>query len=189
MRVICRLFATSNFATFDITKASSTKLTFFISRAAARLAGDRLYEASFIINLGVALAATSEYAAASEHYKEALLITREIGDKRGEAIVLMNLGMAQSALGDYENAIKLVYRAIEINRQNIPFESNGIELINLALLLIGRGETEKSVALYEEGLEDIKRHGDLIALQTALSNLGNAYAQTGKYSGAINLFS
>jgi protein O-mannosyl-transferase len=121
-------------------------------------------------NLGVALAAKGDLAAAIVQYQKAL----EIKPDYSEA--LNNLGVALVAKGDVEAAIVQYQKALEIKPDYVEVR------YNLGSALAGQGEYEAAITQYRKALEIKPDYAE------ALNNLGAALASKGEYAAAITQY-
>ncbi|ROS38825.1 tetratricopeptide repeat protein [Amycolatopsis thermoflava] len=112
--------------------------THHAARAAAEAAGDRWALAATTANLGVGLIDRGDIRDASECYREALALYREIGDEHGESTVLAHQAWARHYLGDHRGALADLREALEFyervgNARNAAITRRGIALVLTAL--------------------------------------------------------
>jgi tetratricopeptide (TPR) repeat protein len=98
-------------------------------------------------NLGITAQAQEDYAAARDHYEEALEIWRELGDK-STAYPLLGLGKLAFHQGNYEAAGRLMRESLLIRRD--IGEKRGIAqcLEGLADLATAKGDPERAARLW-----------------------------------------
>jgi len=79
--------------------------------------GDRVGEANYFGNLGIAYGFLGQSHRAIEFLEQSLDISREIGDRVGEAHSLGNLGNAHQSLEQYHRAIEFHQQSLDISRE------------------------------------------------------------------------
>lgn len=93
-----------------------------------------------------------------------------------------NIANEYAGLNDIDNAIKYMVKAIEIDRKFLGDKKDlAIHLINLSNFYLSQKEYEKTIESLNEGVELIKKDGDLYWLMTGLSYRSRAYFYVGEF--------
>ena len=145
--------------------------------------------ASMLREVGDALAASGDAAAALEGYDDALATARDIGDAELRAAVeltaLSALGNCHYGRGDFRRARAAHMRALTLSRKLGDKESEGSDLGNLGAAYLALGEADKSAKCHEAALAIARALGDAGAEAIELANLGNAMRALGKAPQAV----
>jgi tetratricopeptide (TPR) repeat protein len=122
---------------------------------------------------------------ATNFYREARDITREIGDRRMEGVWLGDLGRTHHDLGQFERAIELHEEALAIAREIGDYRSESIWLGELGLSYRAIGQVERAIKHYEQALVIARDVGDRQEEGRYLGNLGRAYHALGQFGRAV----
>jgi tetratricopeptide (TPR) repeat protein len=145
---------------------------------AARHLGDRLGEASALIDLGIVRYLTRDYMDAAEVVEGALGIYRDCGDRLGEANALRELGVIRRLTGNYKGAADTTKAALRIYRAIGDRLGQANALANLDYP--GTADT------IEAALRIYRAIGDRLGQASALSDLGKARWRMGDYLRAAS---
>ncbi len=94
-----------------------------------------------------------------------------------------NIANEYSGIGDIDNAIKYMKKAIEIDRRFFGDKKDlAIHLINLSSFYLSKKEDKEAIKNLTEGIEMIRKDGDLYWLMTGLSYRAKGYFYVGELS-------
>ena len=133
-----------------------------------------------------------EYAAADQHYQEALAISEELGDRHGIAEATYNLafvfaaemegGEPDWALG--QNSLRLLRDALAQFEELGDLAGVAKAKGNIAFLLGGMGDLETARPLLEEAIASYRQLGDMFHLADALIAYGHGFQMLGQLEQA-----
>ncbi|MBC8449371.1 MAG: tetratricopeptide repeat protein [Chloroflexi bacterium] len=149
---------------------------------------DRSLQTTNLGSLGFAYHYLGQIRQATEFYKRALIITREIGNRRNEGNLLGNLGIVYSDLGQVEQAIGYYQQALAISREvgDRRGEGNMLGIRGVAYRLLG--QVERAIVHSQQALAISREIGDWNAEGVWLGNLGTAYRQLGQLGRSIEYY-
>jgi predicted ATPase/DNA-binding CsgD family transcriptional regulator/DNA-binding XRE family transcriptional regulator len=135
-------------------------------------------------NLGGLAYGRSDFAAAGEHWQNALETFRALGEPRQVGILLNNLGLVADREGDPDRATSLIAESAVIRREIGDQAGLTSSLINLASLAARRGDERAARTLGEEALDLARSLGQRMQTGAALEELARADFRSQDYAGA-----
>lgn len=153
--------------------------------AAARAAGNRQRECSYLGNV-----ANSEHAlglrdAALRRFNEAVTLARSLGDRPHEAMWLGNLAGILTESGAHAQAIPLLERSLSLNEE-LDDRSGVLQCLgNLGHSHYLTSDFRQAASKYEAALELARDLGDKVAEAALVGSLGNASHHLGEYHAAL----
>jgi tetratricopeptide (TPR) repeat protein len=139
--------------------------------------GDRWFEASANLYLGVVAHDQGEYSQAWQYLSKALTIMRELGDPSMIGLTLRNAGRTAQALGRLNDAEQLLRSSLELSRETGHHLGTGQALDSLGQLTYAQGRYEEAQAFFLEAVNQFREMGDMMSLSRVLSHQGfNAMA-------------
>jgi len=145
---------------------------------------DRRSEAQSLHSLGNVYLSQGDYAAAEEHYQEALNIRRAEGHRQGEADSLSVLGVIHDELGDYSAARDYYEQALTIYHATGDRRGQTMALSNLGVVYCDMGDYEAARENHQQALELRRTIGDRWGEAVSLVNLGLVYQGLGDHEAA-----
>ena len=134
---------------------------------------------------GVAYRELGELDQASENYRQAAELRRQIGDLRGYATTLRNLGGIYLVRGDHAAAESNLNAALKILEQ-IGDRAGIADVLNdSGVLEEGRGQYAAALDHYRRALKLRRELGDQRTVGESLNNVGYAYYLLGQYDNAV----
>ncbi len=98
-----------------------------------------------------------------------------------------NIANEYAGMNDIESAIKYMMKAIEIDRKFLGNKKDlAIHLINISDFYLSQKKDKKAIESLNEGIQLIKKSGDLYWLMIALSYRSKAYFYVGEYKKSTN---
>ena len=159
---------------------------FSTDRVLAQTSTSHKAEAARLLKQGIEQVQTSQFKAAEQSWRKALIIYREIKDRQGEGNVLANLGLVYDSQGDYTKAIEYYQQSLAILQKIKDRLGEEAVLSNLGLAYNNLGDSAKAIEYYQQSLAIAKDIKDRLGEGTSLSNLGLAYDSQGDYAKAID---
>jgi tetratricopeptide (TPR) repeat protein len=156
--------------------------------AAARWRKDRVAEAWYLGNLGIAYGDLGERRHAIELHEQCLAIARETGDLNTVGSALMNLGLTYADLEENRRAIEFYEQRLVLAREAGDHRAEGDTVNNMGLAYAALGENGRAIELYENRLAMARETGDQRGMIATLNNMGLAYAAVGENDRAIKLY-
>ena len=153
-----------------------------------REAGDRRWEATTLLNLGVLLFRLNHAEKAGERYEQALAIQREIGDRRGEGSTLSNIANVHHTLNHYAEAREAYEQALAIRREVGDRSGESATLGNLGNVYKDLGEYELARDTYEQALVIVREVKNRRGEGVLLSNLGNVFGELTQFDRARDFY-
>ncbi|WP_431683783.1 tetratricopeptide repeat protein [Kitasatospora sp. KL5] len=161
--------------------------------------GDRHGEGSALTNLGVALKEVRRFDDAIDAHNRAADIFNDLGNRHNEGQALTNLGLALQEVRRFDDAIDAHNRAADIFTDLGNRHNEGQALTNLGLALQEVGRFDDAIDAHNRAADiftDLgNRHGKGQALNnlgdrysegSALTNLGVALMEVGRFDDAID---
>jgi CHAT domain-containing protein len=156
-----------------------------VAHVVAQTVDARKVEADRLFQQGIQQFQISQFEAALQSWKQALVIYRQIKDRWGEGSALGNLGVAYHFLGNYVKAIAYHEQRLAIAREIQDRQGEGNALGNLGNTYHSLGNYAKAIAYHEQILAIVREIKDRQGEGNALGNLGLAYHFLGNYAKAI----
>ena len=153
-----------------------------------RQAGDTWRLAVALVDLGINLQHSGDFAQATELMMECIAICRATGDQRGLAHALTWLAFNFSRIGSLEKCVSLIRESMAINQSIGDKASMADGLMWMGRLMIWQGQFEESFGLLEQCLPLYNDLGDrynstfVYAILGLGSMLGGKYGQVEHYS-------
>jgi adenylate cyclase len=149
---------------------------------------DKAGLAQVLIETGMVLNRTGEYAHAREPLNAGLALAREAGDKLGAAQALNNLGNVANNQGDNNVARALYDESLSLRREMGDKAGISASLSNLGIVARSQGDYAAARALTEESLSLDREMGDTWGIAASLNNLGLVAYHEGDYTAAQSLY-
>jgi len=174
---------------FDLRKAWDEWLwTHEIGLASARASGDRFGEAAILTGLGHAHYYPRRFADATDCYRRAGRLWREIGDRRGEAAILNAVGNVHLEQRDLDQALDHYRDALRIDRAIGDRHGEGVVLNNLAETHCELGAFDRALDYASAALAASRETGYRRIEAFSLCHLARALAATGSLGEALARF-
>ena len=125
--------------------------------ALARDVGDRRFESTSLMQLGILAFQLGRYGAARDYYRQALDIARAIGDRSVESGVINNLGDTERLLGNYPAAFELFQAGRRLCAEIGQRMADAYLLCNMAHVAFLRGEPGESLEWSTQASRDRRR--------------------------------
>ena len=154
---------------------------------AARHIGDRLGQASALLNLGIVRWLTADYPGAAGALAEALGISRDLGDRLGQASALLDMGAVRWLTGDYPGAAEALAQALGIFRDLSDRRGEADALNRLGVVRWLTGEYQDAAEAQQEALDIFRAFGDRRGEADALNRLGGVRRLIGDYPAAADV--
>jgi tetratricopeptide (TPR) repeat protein len=151
---------------------------------AAQHIGDRLGQATALLDLGTVQWLAGDYPGADQALGEALGMYRDLGDRLGQANALSALGAVRRMTGDYPGADQALGDALAVYRDlgdrlgqaNVLKDAGSVRRLT--------GDYQDADLALEAALGIYRDLGDRRGQASALLDLGHVRQLTGDYSGA-----
>jgi tetratricopeptide (TPR) repeat protein len=153
-----------------------------------RSRSDRVGLQAALGNQALILQACGDLNGATEMYKEAESIARELGNKEVLSRSLNNQGMILFARGNLDGAMAIYQESERICRELGDKHGLQVLLNNQANILQSRGNLDGAMAMYKEKERICRESGDQDGLQLALGNQANILSARGELDGAMALY-
>jgi CHAT domain-containing protein/tetratricopeptide (TPR) repeat protein len=154
----------------------------------AQSSTDRKAEADRLWQQGLQQSTVNQWEAASQFYKQALAIYREIGDRQGEGQMLMSLGTAATILGNYAQALEYHQQSLTIMRQIGNRLIEAYELNTLGSVYSILGDEVKTLEYYQQSLAVAREIKNRQVEGATLQILGAFYVEQGEYAQGISFY-
>ncbi|MEV1076712.1 BTAD domain-containing putative transcriptional regulator [Streptomyces sp. NPDC050211] len=162
---------------FDITRTGL---------GAARAAHDRTGEAWSLIDVACALTQIQRYDEAIDHFRQSMVLCRELGDAYGRCLALVNLGYVYRRIGRPDKGVEYCRRGLVVYRAlGNPFGREGNILANLGDAYQQMGRFDEAIGVLERALPTLRAEGDRWGEGTALDVLGTAHHRLGRLDDAV----
>ncbi|HEU4389413.1 MAG TPA: CHAT domain-containing protein [Blastocatellia bacterium] len=147
--------------------------------------GDRLMEATTLLNLGSVSHNLSEAAEAIRYFEQALPIWRALGHTRGEAQTLNNIGWANVSFGEWRRSLDYYNQALPLRRAAGDRRGEAQTLTNIGAAYDALGEPNRAIDHYGRAIDLARDIGDRGIEAYVLSNLSLLYRHTGETQKAL----
>ena len=149
------------------------------AREAARQTGDQAAEATALSHAAGVYWQQSRYQQATDHLRQALVLSRQAGDRGREADTLTNLAVICTAQGRYQEAIALNAQALDTFRQVGDLLGEMRCLGNLGNTEERQGRYQQAARHHCQSLAIAREKDDRLMECSALTNLGTARMRQG----------
>jgi CHAT domain-containing protein/Tfp pilus assembly protein PilF len=149
---------------------------------------ENLEQAEKLLQQGIERYKFSQFEAAIESWKLALILYQKLQNRTGEGAVFGNFGIAYRALGNYAKAIDYLQQALAIQQELNDRKRQLIVLANLGNAYESIGESEQAIEKYQQSLQIAQSIGDIFGEGVALGSLGIVFASLGDYKPAIQYY-
>ncbi|MBK7130908.1 MAG: CHAT domain-containing protein [Crocinitomicaceae bacterium] len=150
--------------------------------------GNKNYAARSLLAMGRAKSQIGHYTEAINHYKNCLLLRREIGDTLSIAQTLNNIGNAYSDKGDTESAYANYLEAVQLITAIEDTFTLSILYNNLGIFFQDIGDLAMAINYYEQAIKLKRQLKDEKGEAVAMLNLGVAYFYIGDFNMAMNCY-
>ncbi|WP_151482911.1 AfsR/SARP family transcriptional regulator [Streptomyces albicerus] len=155
---------------------------------AARAAHDRVGEAWGLMDMACALTQVHRYEEAIDHFRQVMVLCRELGDTVGRCQALSNLGYVYRRIGRPDKAVEYGRRALVVNRGLDYAWREGTILVNLGDAYEQLGRCEEAIGCLKEALTVVRTIGDSWIEGIALDILGTAHHRLQRYDDAVEYY-
>lgn len=155
--------------------------------ALSRQQRDQKGEQTALANLGIMYRNRGEVRRSIGFFKKSLTLALARSDQRAEGTALSNLGTSHAALGEIHIALTYQQRALSISQELKNWRDVGHRLGDMGLLLVDH-DPHRSITLFIEQLKIARQLQDRRSEAAAIGNLGKAFALSGRYAVAKELF-
>jgi tetratricopeptide (TPR) repeat protein len=153
---------------------------------AAHHTNDQATQARVLIHLGLIHWVQGRYQQATDHYQQALTISRDIGYRAGEALGLTGLGIVHGLRGRYQQATDHNQQALTICRETSFRIGEALALTQLGLVDWRRGRYQQAIDHYQQALTVSRGIGYRVGEALALNDLGIVHGLQGHYQQATD---
>ena len=148
-----------------------------LALAAFTAAGDRYHQAITRLSLGLALANSSQFRPALDHFEPAAQIFASLGDQRRLAVARNTIGGMFEVLGDPIRSRDSYQLALNAHRANADRAGEALLLNNLGILEVTLGNYQAALSNYRLALPIVAATGDrrreaLMQHNLAVTHLG-----------------
>lgn len=140
-------------------------------------------QAQTFYNLGVTYYTVGAYAAAIDHYQQALKLAQAAQDGLTTAQARLGLGTTYGALGD--NAKAIAYYEQSLTSPQLPPQFQAIALRNLAITQLNQDNPTAAAAYQQQSLKLAQQLNNRQQVGQVLADLGTTYFSAGNYRQAI----
>ncbi len=151
---------------------------------AARMLGDKEYQAECHHNLGVTCQELGDYDEAEKQYEHSLRMWKELDHPYGLAATVHEMGRLSARRGRYTVAEDYYRRSLAIKEQINDQVGLAATLECLGGLEAERGQYEKAYAYYQRALEIAQESNNKLNLMVVLHDLGDLFRLQGRYLDA-----
>jgi predicted ATPase/DNA-binding SARP family transcriptional activator len=137
--------------------------------------------AAALVDLGINLQHSGNYAEATEPLMECIAMRRDIGDQRGLAYALTWLAFNFSRIGSLEKCESLMRESMAINQSIGDKASMADGLMRMGRLMVWQGKFEESFGLLEQSLPLYRDLGDRYNLTFAYTLITLGRMLAGEY--------
>lgn len=138
----------------------------------ARKYGDRWFESSANLYLGIVAHDQGEYSQAWQYLSKALDVMREVGDPSMIGLALRNAGRTAQALGRLSDAEQFLRSSLELSRETDHHLGTGQALDSLGQLTYAQGRHDEAQAFFLEAADQFREMGDRMSLCRVLCHQG-----------------
>jgi tetratricopeptide (TPR) repeat protein/DNA-binding SARP family transcriptional activator len=151
---------------------------------AAHHTNDHTTEALALTHLGLVYWEQGRYQQATDHYQQALAISRDIGDRIGEAFALTGVGVVYWQQGRYQQATDHHQQALAISRENGSQVGEILALAHLGLVHWQQGRYQQTTDHLQQAVAISRDIGYRAVEAFALAGLGFVHGRQGRYQQA-----
>jgi predicted ATPase/DNA-binding SARP family transcriptional activator len=134
--------------------------------------GDRWFESSAALYLGIVAHDEGEYSLAWQYLSNALAIMRELGDPSMIGLTLRNAGRTAQALGRLNDAEQFLHSSLELSRETDHHLGTGQALDSLGQLTYAQGRYAEAQTFFLEAANQFREMGDRMSLSRVLCHQG-----------------
>ncbi|HEY9869087.1 MAG TPA: CHAT domain-containing protein [Candidatus Obscuribacterales bacterium] len=145
---------------------------------------DVVGQANALVNLSVVARSRGSAETALGYLDRALPLLKDAGDNRLLGAALMELGATKSDLGKPDEAMVSYREALKVFQDDFELVSKGKVLLAMGQIQLKLGRPDEACAGLEEARTILKEHQPRSWYIDALTALGTAYAETGKFADA-----
>jgi tetratricopeptide (TPR) repeat protein len=156
-----------------------------VARDAAKRAADPNGRAIAHAGAGRAESMLGRYAAAAEHFGQALEIFKQLGDRVGQANAHLDLVRVFERQARHPDALRHACQALELYRSADHRIGHAGALNAIGWIHVQLGEHRRALAYCQESLELHQEIGDARGQANAWDSLGYAHHHLGHYEQAI----
>jgi tetratricopeptide (TPR) repeat protein len=150
--------------------------------------GNRTLEAIATVNLGDAHKKLENFAAAKQHFEEALALAKEIKVPKVEILALDGLGQIQTGLGNIEAALGLHQEALHRSKETGDAESEIEALLNLGRDHLALGQAIRATDLLSSALGAATKAEHKKFIIESHTLLSEAFEKVGNLQKALEHF-
>jgi tetratricopeptide (TPR) repeat protein/transcriptional regulator with XRE-family HTH domain len=154
---------------------------------AAHRTGDRLSQASALIDLGNLRRLTGDYPGSAKVLEQALDIYRDLGSRLGQANALNHLGNIRRTTGDYPGSAEALEQALGIYRDVGDRLGQADALNELGETRLHADDYPGAARAQEQALDIYRDLGSRLGQANALNYLGGVRRTMGDYPGSAEV--
>jgi tetratricopeptide (TPR) repeat protein/transcriptional regulator with XRE-family HTH domain len=151
---------------------------------AARGLGDRVAEATALLNAGNVYLHQGHYQQGTDSIRPALALYQAAGNVTGQARALAALGLGSLFLGRPERAVDCFSQSLALHRQHGDLIGEARALGNLGFAALRQGRYADAAGYLRESLAVCRDAGDLRGQARARANLGEIELRQDRYAEA-----
>ena len=155
-----------------------------LAASSARIAGDRIGEASSQMGIGRACLTLGDHVEARRHLDVALRLVEEIGHEGGQAAVLNLLGKLEMQRGDPAAALDLYRRSLKIVQRNDDQRGLCWTSCRIGEVLRAAEQHDRALVYLTRAQILAERSGDQSAYASTMIEIGLAHRDRGDHSSA-----
>lgn len=153
---------------------------------AARAAHDRTGEAWSLGDVAAALMSMRRFDEAIGHFRQAMVLCRELGDTHGRCQAVGNLGNAYLQAGRLDQAVEYTRRALALHQANANTWGQGIALANLGDAYRRLGRYDEATDHLEQALAVLRATGNRWVEGVTLDTLATLQHRLNHHDDAIH---
>jgi tetratricopeptide (TPR) repeat protein len=145
--------------------------------------GDKLFEATTLLYLGVDYYDTGDPQKALTFYTSALPLFRSVGDRSGEAATRDYIGVTHQSFGESERALGYFRDALALARSIGDKQFEGQILHDVGMAYYSLGEMQSALDFQRQALKVTQLYGDHVWEAHILHHIGEIYVWEGGFRG------
>lgn len=149
-------------------------------------AGDKSFEATTLLYLGVDFYSSGDPQKALEYYMKALSIWPVVVDLSGEAVTLDYIGSVYESFGESEVALDYFCKGLPLARKLGERKLEAQLLHDLGMAYYSLGETQKALSYQNEASRVSETTGDRVWTAHILHHIGEIYVSMGVTTKALD---
>jgi CHAT domain-containing protein len=147
--------------------------------------GDRLWEASTLLYIGVTYYGFGDVQRALDYYRRAVVLWDTSLEKSGKAMTLSDMGRVYDSFGQYQKALDFYDRALSLSRADGETLLEGQIIHNMAMIYSNLGDEDRALHYFNRSLDLSRKMLDRQWEAHILHHLGEIYLSLGNVPKAL----